>query len=199
MRLTQHIEGLTTFMDLSKLSNAIIPLTMTDVMQWYSEENDVNIHVIERDMHVVKQVIRKIQRLEPFEYQQLETNCASTLLLHAAAWSGHDEFIRRLLSIDPTMIKVLNDDGESALHSAAHNGHYECIRTLLCIDPEMTKVVAKDGNSALHVAARNGHDECIRTLLSYDSTMINMLNANGESALHEAAYNGHYECIRTLL
>eukprot|EP00759_Apiculatamorpha_spiralis_P033892 PhF_6_TR35024/c1_g2_i1/m.51016 len=97
----QHIDGLATFMDLCKISKAIIPLTMTELMQWHGQkDNGLNMTCSEGDM---KQVIRKIQRLEPFEYEdvvQLETNCASALLLHAAAWSGHDELIRRMLSID---------------------------------------------------------------------------------------------------
>eukprot|EP00759_Apiculatamorpha_spiralis_P023799 PhF_6_TR27351/c7_g5_i5/m.40208 len=93
-------------------------------------------------------LVGKIRRLEPLETITLVEGYDKYLLLLAARY-GHDVCIRTLLSIDPSMTKMVCSDGRSALHWAAEHGHDDCIRTLLNVDPSMTKLVGKDGSCAL--------------------------------------------------
>eukprot|EP00759_Apiculatamorpha_spiralis_P032474 PhF_6_TR33869/c3_g1_i1/m.49699 len=157
----QRIEGLVAFMDLQK-NYGIIPLTITAVMDWIHLKVCTRMiwnHMNNRSQTDIK-VFDMIRRLEPIEdaigFNPKSTDEDTMTALHWAAKYGHDACIRTLLSIDPTMTKMLDNYDTSALHVAANYGHDACIRTLLSIDPTMTKNIRNDGLSALHMAANCG-------------------------------------------
>uniref|UniRef100_UPI0013D34C7E ankyrin repeat domain-containing protein n=1 Tax=Endozoicomonas acroporae TaxID=1701104 RepID=UPI0013D34C7E len=90
---------------------------------------------------------------------------ALTAAVNATAFAVHTGATQSLQSIDPSLAKEKDNDGQTALHTAALSGQTEAIRTLLTIDPSLAKEKDNNGRTALQIASFKGHTEAIQALL----------------------------------
>eukprot|EP00759_Apiculatamorpha_spiralis_P007354 PhF_6_TR14401/c0_g1_i1/m.23005 len=114
MNVTEQLEGLEASI---ATTSSIIPLTITEVLKWMDPE-DQDLRKLSTDEDVQKIVggIRRLESIGIDTQMTIMTDNNENTLLHWAAKYGHDDCIRKLLDIDPSMTKMVNNDGASALH-----------------------------------------------------------------------------------
>ncbi|MBO9497203.1 ankyrin repeat domain-containing protein [Thalassotalea sp. G20_0] len=86
--------------------------------------------------------------------------------VNATAFAVHTEATQPLQTIDPSLAKEKDNEGQTALHKAASQGHTKAIQTLLKIDPSLVKETDNLGRMAVHLAADESHIEAIQILQS---------------------------------
>jgi ankyrin repeat protein len=99
-----------------------------------------------------------------------------------AAKNGDLAKIRKLVELQPSLMKVVDDEGSSPLHMAAGAGHLESVKFLLDqgaqVDPR-----DEDGETPLFLAAPYGHGEVAALLLDKGAS-VGPRNSGGFSPLH---------------
>ncbi|KAL8670365.1 MAG: hypothetical protein Q9168_005092 [Polycauliona sp. 1 TL-2023] len=118
------------------------------------------------------------------------------IILHHAAWNGHEKTIRQVLKQEPN-INSKADDGWTALHQATWNNHQAAVSCLLRegANPNDTD---NEGETALHQAAWRGHSVLARLLLEHGADP-NLRDKTGQTPLHHAASTGSTAVIRLIL
>ncbi|XP_015903170.1 ankyrin repeat domain-containing protein 10 [Parasteatoda tepidariorum] len=112
--------------------------------------------------------------------------------VHWAAYSGHLDCLRQVVSYEPNVINMQSSTTfQTPLHCAAEGGHPHCVLWLL--QAGLNSAVKDNlGETALHKASRVGSAECVGILLSTSSN-ISSQNYNGQTASMLADVNGHPE------
>jgi ankyrin repeat protein len=122
--------------------------------------------------------------------------------LEAAASAGHDEIVKRLLSMGANPNGKCGTRFFRPIHAAAHSGQVSSIKLLLEAGADVSRVSYGDKHgTALHVAARKGNVECIETLLEAGHE-INCISYAPEclgSAVRVAAEAGNDEAVACLV
>ena len=117
--------------------------------------------------------------------------------LHWAAWHGHLEVVKYLLSRGDVDANARDRWGNTPLHNAALKGHLEVVKYLLSrgdVDANVFRFSSYVG-TPLDLAARYGHLEVVKYLLSRGDFDADALN----EALHDAAGGGHLDMVKYLL
>jgi ankyrin repeat protein len=115
-----------------------------------------------------------------------------------AAYNGHKEVIRVLLSNDAD-IEALSRNGEmTALLMAAYNGHNDIVEYLLSKGASADKTNVR-GDSALSLASFRGHLKVVQSLLGRRANVELRTRTNSFTALHFAAYKGHLTIVKRLV
>jgi len=84
-----------------------------------------------------------------------------------AAWFGHDECVKYLISRG-AQLDIPNIYGSTPVHSAAWKNEVKCLATLLENKSSSTaRNTTGNGNTPLYLAAKAGSTECLRVLLKY--------------------------------
>ena len=138
--------------------------------------------------------------------------------LHKAAYSGHVECVKLLVSFYRILLPCLpcsypnhcpqiqrcnllgekDKTGATPLHKAAFEGHESCVK--LCLE-EGASVEAKDknGRTPLHYAAYSGHDETCDILVKACEASTAIVDNDKATALHVAAKQGNLDCLIKVL
>lgn len=115
--------------------------------------------------------------------------------LHVAALSGHTRAIEHLLSVEPILVDMMDNQGMSALMIAAHHSRLEAVKTLL--DHGASRMcVDNRGRTALHWAAVGGHVGCVSELWSHE--IFEVEDNAGATALQLAWQHRQYAVFAKL-
>ncbi|KAJ5932852.1 hypothetical protein N7516_007341 [Penicillium verrucosum] len=117
--------------------------------------------------------------------------------LHLAAFNGHEQEVRSILSVDKRDVNTPDDTKTYPLIWASLNGHDETVELLL---ERGADVNAQGGlyENALYAACFKGHDKIAQMLLERGADV----NAQGgfyENALYAACFKGHDKIAQMLL
>ncbi|KAL8644143.1 MAG: hypothetical protein Q9226_007911 [Calogaya cf. arnoldii] len=113
----------------------------------------------------------------------------SRTALHIAAEKGKTSTVRFLLSLQPDIdILAQDDEGRTALHIAVTNKQQgvivELVRNPICLE-----VKDRGGQTALHAAAAQGQERAVACLVAAGAD-LECKDANGMTAFHLAATDG---------
>jgi len=126
-------------------------------------------------------------------------------LLHAAAYLGHAQIARLLLTLAPSSAARTDEGGRTPLYEAARGGQPATLRLLIEAAPQLASVGRPNGILPLHVAVCSNIPDCrsaevVRLLLAAapaTATAFDLLD--GQLPLMCAAENGHLGAMRLLL
>lgn len=152
-------------------------------------QNSLALHEASKDgdVHTVNKLLLNSNTSQYLVNMEDPYHCFTPV--HWAAYNGHFECLRLLISFEPSSINVQTSNFfQTPLHLAAQFGHAQCVLLLLQagVNPEV-----KDsyGETALHKAAKSGKTECVCFLMSAMSN-IGVQNAIGQTASVMAEING---------
>lgn len=120
-----------------------------------------------------------------------------TTLLHAAAFSGNESLIKRLLTIDFDINQRNITHGHTPLFYAAIKGHIKIVLSLLQAGVSLD-VMDKNGLTPLDAATRSGHLEVVKVLLEADKRAMEKLHSS-KSPLFLAIQKGHVRVVNFFL
>ncbi len=172
--------------------------------------------------------LQKIQLLITAGADVNKVNQYGNSPLILAAFNGHTECVKLLLTAPGIDVNKVNQYGDSPLCLAAFKGHTECVKLLLDAPGIDVNLANQDDDSPLCLAAENGHTECVKLLLdasdinltaytplhfavmTNDSAElhklitshkwdINQADHRGDTPLIWTAIAGHTECMKLLL
>mmetsp|Transcript_7549 Transcript_7549/g.17831 ORF Transcript_7549/g.17831 Transcript_7549/m.17831 type:complete len:383 (+) Transcript_7549:34-1182(+) len=119
--------------------------------------------------------------------------------LMMAAFGGHLDVARVLMSYSAAVNAATRDGRATALHLAAASGSFAMCRLLLTngalVDAGLRSGA---GRAPLQLAAQNGHTDCVRQLLSSQAS-VNHRDEVGSTALISAGRFGHLLVVEVLL
>ena len=119
--------------------------------------------------------------------------------LHAAAYSGNLEVIRKIIDYDPTYINVREEAGNTPLHWASLGDHFNggsVLRLLLDhgVDINMQN---RSGWTPLHLASHYRALEVVRLLLEHGAD-VEVKDNDGQTALQVALLEGYVDVVELL-
>lgn len=117
--------------------------------------------------------------------------------LHAAAWFGRDEEIRRLVSAG-AVVDQRDGRGRTPLHVATHVRKRDAIRALLQAGAR-TDLLDNDRYDAVTIAAVANDEETLRLLLQSGASARLITSRYDGTALIAAAHLGHAGVVRQLI
>jgi ankyrin repeat protein len=119
--------------------------------------------------------------------------------LHAAAFSGKLEVVRRLIEYDPADINARDEKGQTPLHwaSIGHNFKDGSVLRLLLEHGADINARTRGGRTPFHVATTNRSLKVLRLLLEHGAD-VEAKNTKGETALQEATYRRNDEVVEFL-
>jgi ankyrin repeat protein len=120
--------------------------------------------------------------------------------LHAAAYAGSFEVVRKLIEYDPANIDARESSGETPLYWASWGRHKakdgSVVRLLLKHGADI-HAQNKDGWTPLHRASYNGALEVVHVLLEHGAD-VEVKAKDGETALQAAARQGYDKVVELL-
>ena len=119
--------------------------------------------------------------------------------LYLAAWRGHTECLRLLLTTPGIKVNTISETDIPPLCAATYQNHSECVRLLLAAPGIDVNGTDEHGYTALHWAADKGNTECMRQLLAAPKIRVNATTRDGVTPLHQAAEEGRISCVQLLL
>ncbi|XP_058212035.1 ankyrin repeat-containing protein At5g02620-like [Rhododendron vialii] len=157
-------------------------------------------------------------------FDQLESQATANrnTALHVAAQFGQSQCVAAILEVCPSLLRRVNNRGETPLHMAAREAYSDVVKALIeCakkIEQElesgwsgeakkMLRATNADGDTALHMAVRNCHLEkekdkyleVVRLLTREDPEFQHPTNNAKETPLYLAAERGSEDVVVTLL
>ncbi|XP_022722162.1 ankyrin repeat-containing protein At5g02620-like [Durio zibethinus] len=156
--------------------------------------------------------------------EQLVNKCPSLLLqrnanweipLHIAARHGHSGIVKVLIEranvvlhedpergLDATgarqMLRMRDEEENTAFHLAARYGHLDVLRLLVKEDPDFAFSANTSGETPLYLAAEGGYHGMVTEMLdNCKSTVYG--GPNGRTALHAAVLAGDEKTVRKLI
>ncbi len=117
---------------------------------------------------------------------------------HLAADNGLVSVMKRLLDFSPSLLSMVDHDGNSPLHHACAHGSLSVV-TFLCNEVKHPLVVRnKKGETLLHMAMKNCHFDVIRFLIDEKGCDPLIKDTIGCTPLHLAAKSGCLDIIQYL-
>ncbi|KAM3716378.1 Ankyrin repeat, PH and SEC7 domain containing protein secG [Dirofilaria immitis] len=118
--------------------------------------------------------------------------------IHCAASHGHAHIIEYLINtLDPSIINLVDRNGDTALFYAVTLGHYECARLLLLNGAEVNHQ-DRHLRCPSHCAAAKGQLRMLK-LLKHFGGSYEIQNRRGDLPIHEAIQAGAKDCVEYLL
>ncbi|XP_028096719.1 ankyrin repeat-containing protein ITN1-like isoform X1 [Camellia sinensis] len=144
--------------------------------------------------------LENLEGEDPLILDRVSLTCFDQTPLHIAAWRGHSDFTRALLSRKPRLASELNSARCSPLHLASAEGHHEIVQHLLDVNDDVCEVHDEDGRTPLHLAAMKGRVEVIEMLTRARPESIRQkLGRGGETVLHMCVKYNRLEALKTLV
>lgn len=157
-----------------------------------------------------------------FDQLEIQATANRNTALHVAAQFGQLQCVAAILEACPSLLRRVNNRGETPLHMAAREGYSDVVKALIeCakkIEQElesgwsgeakkMLRATNADGDTALHMAVRNCHFkkekdkylEVVRLLTGEDPEFEHPANNAEETPLYLAAEQGSVDGVVTLL
>ncbi|XP_058092297.1 protein ACCELERATED CELL DEATH 6-like isoform X2 [Magnolia sinica] len=119
--------------------------------------------------------------------------------LHASVIWGHFDIMKKLIEVNPQLIKQADIYEATPLHYAASQGNLKMVRELLQSDASVAYKVDKDGRLPIHMAASNGHPSVIQELVFHHLYSSELLDAKGRNVLHLAIEREKPNIVRYIL
>ncbi|MBO9494017.1 ankyrin repeat domain-containing protein [Thalassotalea sp. G20_0] len=136
------------------------------------------------------EIIKKLLNIN----QTLATHKVSRPAIHLAAYNGHSDAVKALLSIDrrfaEKMAKMVIGSGDTPLHTAATYGHAAVVKALLDFDPSLAEEKNDNGFTAL--------DRAVDALQAFNASLAEEKNDNGCTAPDRSNRHGFTEVKRLL-
>lgn len=120
-------------------------------------------------------------------------------VLHAAAYLGHVELARTILSHDLGALSELDADGSCVVHMATWPGSLAILNDVLRQAPFLACSVDNMLRTPLHIAAKDDHAAAAAILLNAVPQVAFMACQHSETALHYAAWFNSREVARVLV
>ncbi|XP_059315580.1 uncharacterized protein LOC132066250 [Lycium ferocissimum] len=122
--------------------------------------------------------------------------------LHMAANEGRELVAKVLLHAageenKETLMRMTDDDGDTALHKAVRSGCVDSVRLLVKEDPKFEFPANQAGETPLYLAAESGFFDCLSEILE-SSIRQTFGGPCGRTALHAAIIQIHIDCARSL-
>jgi hypothetical protein len=120
--------------------------------------------------------------------------------LHAAAFSGKPEVVRKLIEYDPAGIHARDEKEQTPLHwaSIGHNFEDGSVLRLLLEHGADINARSDRGRTPLHVATTNRSLGVLCLLLEHGGADVEAKSNKGETALQEAAIRRNDEIVKLL-
>ncbi|XP_050307400.1 uncharacterized protein LOC126744096 [Anthonomus grandis grandis] len=119
--------------------------------------------------------------------------------LHMAAMEGHDDVVKKLLSI-PKIAQHINETNGNQIAPLHLAAYYGFDKTVKCLLEKNAKVDVRGLNdmTPLHCAAQSNHYNIVKILLNAKAD-VNALTSFKNSAIYFAAANGFERIVKLLL
>ncbi|CAN4094220.1 unnamed protein product [Withania somnifera] len=125
--------------------------------------------------------------------------------LHMAANKGYKDVVMVLLGvvdegeeiIKEMLMRMTDDNGDTALHKAVRSRHVEVVKILVKDDPEFEFPANNAGETPLYLAAESGSLNCLVEILE-SCNRPTYAGPCGRTALHAAIIHKHIDCVTSL-
>ncbi|XP_072951007.1 protein ACCELERATED CELL DEATH 6-like [Typha angustifolia] len=124
--------------------------------------------------------------------------------LHLAVQNGHVDVAKELMSADPKLVSMVDEQGTSPLYLAVMAGSVALLRAILgsssSTTPTTVSYAGPDGRTAMHAAALFGNLAVIaRELLKWNQILAKIADKSGSTPLHYAASTENDKMVKLLL
>ncbi|KAF3330120.1 ankyrin repeat-containing protein [Carex littledalei] len=122
--------------------------------------------------------------------------------LHEAARNNHAAVAHLLITADPGLASVMDDQGMSPFYLATTSGHldvvHKMVQCLIGIEVSKAYYAGPDGQTSLHAAVLRSK-EMTEKLLTWKPLLAKMPDNSGSTPLHFAASYGYDKIAKVLL
>ena len=119
--------------------------------------------------------------------------------LHIAAYHGHQQRLRDLLTSHKYDVNCVNSEHRTPLHFACIGGHIDTVRTLLCEFGAYVTPRDFQNSTPLHLAALCGHTDVVCALITEFGCSPQVRGFEGRTLVHQACGGGHLELVEKLV
>ncbi|RWR84896.1 protein ACCELERATED CELL DEATH 6-like protein isoform X2 [Cinnamomum micranthum f. kanehirae] len=138
--------------------------------------------------HSMEEIVKIL--LSKFERRDMErVDRFGKTALHYAAALGHRTNLVALVSANPSLVYVADNDGNLPLHIIVKDGHqFQMVKDILSSNACVAEILDRKGRNALHVAVMNGNLPMLKFLLELPEfkVLINEPDSDGNTPLHLA-------------
>ena len=139
------------------------------------------------------------KRLLKFGTVDINMGSENGTLLCIAAFKGHANIARELLSLRGIDVNLAHQSGASPLYFAAQQGHAEVVKLLLAARGINVNLAEIRGITPLCIAAQMGREETVRLLLAVPQIKIDACKNDGATPLFCAAQNNFPAIVELLI
>ena len=119
--------------------------------------------------------------------------------LHTAAFFGHQQTVRDLLTSHEYEVNCMNSQHRTPLHLACIGGYIDIVRTLLHEFKADVNARDSENDTALHFAAIGGHTDVVCALITEFGCSPQVRGFEGRTLLHQACGKGHLKLVEKLV
>ena len=119
--------------------------------------------------------------------------------LHIAAYHGHQQTVRDLLTSHKYDANCVNTKHRAPLHLACFGGNIDTVKTLLCEFGADINARDSKNDTPLNRAALGGHTDVVCALITEFGCSPQVRGCKGRTLLHQACQGGHLELVEKLV
>ncbi|KAA8525994.1 hypothetical protein F0562_007906 [Nyssa sinensis] len=145
----------------------------------------------------------EIARLKPSFGRKLNQDGLSPI--HLALECGHDQTVRKLISLDRELICVQGKEGITPLHYVTERQNLDLLATFLFNCPTSIEKLTNRGETAVHIAVKNQNFGAFEILLAWlhawadMKEILELKDDEGNTVLHIAAKTNQHQVAELLV